>query len=154
MINDHNDHTMITLIYWWWMIKAGLNPGAPAGKVFTSDKSGWALHPLWGNEVDLLYGGDCSVKTSLESGWWVDNMFSGRTEHSLVPFQRGISPHLIWGWKTCKVKKNLVLGGKITIFDYACQVPTLWTIQFARWRQDRGSRNWPCYTWCLIISPL
>ena len=32
-------------------------------------------------------------------------MFSGRTEHSLVPFQRGISPHLIWGWKTCKVKK-------------------------------------------------
>ena len=21
MINDHNDHTMITLIYWWWTIK-------------------------------------------------------------------------------------------------------------------------------------
>ena len=89
-----------------------LNPGAPAGKVFTSDKSGWALHPLWGNEVDLLYGGDCSVKTSLESGWWVDNMFSGRTEHSLVPFQRGISPHLIWGWETCKVKKIWFLEAK------------------------------------------
>ena len=83
-----------------------LNPGAPAGKVFTSDKSGWALHPLWGNEVDLLYGGDCSVKTSLESGWWVDNMFSGRTEHSLVPFQRGISPHLIRGWKLVELKKS------------------------------------------------
>ena len=48
-------------------------------------------------------------------------MFSGRTEHSLVPFQRGISPHLIWGWETCKVKKKVV--PKITFFDYACRYP-------------------------------
>ena len=33
-------------------------------------------------------------------------MFSGRTEHSLVPFQRGISPHLISGWKLVELKKS------------------------------------------------